>query len=272
MHRSLVTYVREAIWKFFYDRNREVPFEIPWHRGLRLRLNLGNELSRSLFVDGCYDANEFAFLETILQPGMYFMDIGAHEGLYTLFAAQCVGHDGQVWSFEPSSREQATLVRNVNRNRLANVSVLPVALAEADGNGELTIASDVRSGYNTLGAVCEGVSVDQSEAVPLRSLDSVAAEKLLNRLDVVKIDAEGAEMRIIQGASRVLREFRPTLLFEAQDNSLRQQGGSLNGLMAAVRSHDYRIYAFDPDTGLPTAEPGPEDLNLVAIPRERLLA
>jgi hypothetical protein len=100
----------------------------------------------------------------------------------------------------------------------------------------------------------------------------VAAEKQFNRLDFVKIDAEGAEMRIINGASRVLREFRPILLFEAQDSSLRQQGGCLDGLLTAIRSHDYRICAFDPDTGLPTAEPGPEDLNLLAIPQERLPA
>ena len=91
MHRALASYVREAIWKFFYDRNRDVPFEMPWHRELKVRLNLGNELSRALFVDGCYDANEFAFLDSILRPGMHFMDIGAHEGLYTLFASRCVG-------------------------------------------------------------------------------------------------------------------------------------------------------------------------------------
>jgi FkbM family methyltransferase len=273
MHRSLAGYVREAIWKFFYDRNRDVPFEMPWHRELKLRLNLGNELSRGLFVDGCYDANEFAFLDSILRPGMHFMDIGAHEGLYTLFASRCVGDNGHVWSFEPSSRERTGLARNIELNRLNNVSVLPSAVAEADGNGELKVANAVRSGHNTLGdAVWEGVRLCESEAVPLRSLDSVAAEKQFNRLDFVKIDAEGAEMRIINGASRVLREFRPILLFEAQDSSLRQQGGCLDGLLTAIRSHDYRICAFDPDTGLPTAEPGPEDLNLLAIPQERLPA
>jgi FkbM family methyltransferase len=272
-NRSLAACVREAIWKFFSERNREVPFEIPWHHELRLRLNLGNELSRAIFVDGCYDANEFVFLEAIFEPGMHFMDVGAHEGLYTMFAARCVGDNGQVWSFEPSSRERAALTRNVKRNRLDNVSILPIALAEADGNGELKIANSGRSGHNTLGdPVWEGVRVSEVEAVHLRSLDSIAAEKQLSRLDVVKIDAEGAEMRIIQGGSRVLREFRPSLLFEAQESSLRQQGGSLDGLMTAVSRHNYRIYAFDPDTGLPTAKPSSADLNLVAIPQERLSA
>jgi FkbM family methyltransferase len=219
-------------------------------------------------VDGCYDANDLSFLSTVLKPGTHFMDIGAHEGIYTLLAARCVGASGHVWSFEPSSRERAALTYNIDRNGLDNVTVLPYALAEADGQDELKIATGGRSGHNTLGGtVWEGVNVHRSETVPLKSLDTVAAELGLTRLDLVKIDAEGAEMRIIQGGSRVLRELRPALLFEAQDESLRLQGGSLGGLLAAIRGQGYTIYGFDPDTGLPASEPGPEDLNLVAIPR-----
>jgi len=267
-HRPLASYVRESIWKFFSERHYEVPFEIPWHRDLWMRLNLGNELSRALFVDGEFDPNELCLLQTILRPGAHFMDIGAHEGAYTLFAARCVEGNGHVWSCEPSLREREALTHNIGRNRLDNVTVLPYALAQAGGEGELKIASGGRSGHNTLGGVVwDGVSVVRSETVPLRSLDAVAAEIGLSRLDLVKMDAEGAEMRIIQGGSQVLRELRPALLFEAQDESLRLQGGSLDGLLTAIRGLDYTIYAFDPDTGLPTAEPGPGDLNLVAVPR-----
>ena len=63
-----------------------------------LRLHLGNDVSRQIFIAGCYDPNEFAFLDRYLRPGMTFIDAGANEGVYTVFAAQRVGSEGCVWA------------------------------------------------------------------------------------------------------------------------------------------------------------------------------
>jgi FkbM family methyltransferase len=266
----LASYVREAIWSFFNERGREVPFIAPWHLGLRLCLNLGNELSYAVFVGGYFDPNELVVLNKVLQPGMHFLDVGAHEGLYTTLAARLVGNSGRVWAIEPSSRERLHLDHNIELNQLRNVTVLPFALAERDAQGELKIAIAARSGHNTLGTpIWDGVETPSMERVTVRSLDSWASELALTRLDVIKIDAEGSEMRIIQGALGVLRRFRPLILFEAQEESLVHQGATLRELIELIQSCRYLIHGFDPETGLLAAGFAGSNLNLVAVPQEQ---
>jgi FkbM family methyltransferase len=269
-HRPLASYVRESIWQFFCERNQQAPLLLPWYRDLELWVNLGDELSRFLFVEGCYDPNEFVFLDNFLQPGMRFLDVGAHQGVYTAFAARCLAGGGEVWSIEPSSRERSWLVRNLSHNGLANVTVFPVALGEADGFAELVIASESSSGRNSLATIAPfGAG---QETVPVRSLASLVAEHGPVRLDAIKIDAEGAETRIIAGCSQVLRDLKPVILFEAQEELLRGQNSSVRELLDTVKSHDYRIYTFDRNTALLTAadENQADDLNLVALPASQV--
>jgi FkbM family methyltransferase len=269
-HRSLASYVKEAIWSYFHERNQTVPFPVIWHRELKVTLNLGDELSRPIFVDGCYDPNEFVFLENTLAPGAVMVDVGAHEGIYSLFAARCVGEGGRVWSVEPSKRERKHLVHNIKRNDLRNLTVLGVAAGHSDGKASLQIAEGTRSGRNMLIADstrserCVGL-----EAITVRSLDSLAAQHNWTRLDVLKIDAEGEEIRILRGASRILKELRPIILFEADQNLESSNGNSVPELIEGLRAHDYIVHGFNPATGLPNSAPNCDDLNLVAFPREK---
>lgn len=265
-NRPLSSYIRETIWSFYHDRNHTVPLTVPWHRGLRIRLNVGNELSRSVFVEGIYEPNEFAWLASLLLPGMVVVDIGAHEGIYTLFAALCVGDRGHVWSIEPSSREREYLVQNVRRNRLRNVTLLKAAAGENNGQGELQLADDVRSGRNTItGNLPLHLQGMRSETVAIRTLDHLAAEHHWTRLDLLKIDTEGAEAGILKGAADVIHRFRPAILFEAPWRMQANSEGCRAQIIDMIRSHDYDVFGFDSETGLPTSAPGADDLNLIAI-------
>jgi len=267
--RSLSSYVRESIWSFFHHRNRTVPLVVPWHRDLRIGLNLGNELSRSVFVEGIYEPNEFVWMTNFLQPGMVVIDIGAHEGMYTLFASRCVEGGGHIWSIEPSSRERGYLRRNVRRNLLENVTILDVAVGASDGQAMLQLADDVRSGRNTItGAVAIHSQGIRSENVDVRSLDHLAVIHQWIRIDLIKIDTEGAELDILRGAREVITRFRPAIMLEVPQGRPTQQGRCLGELLEAFRLHDYGVFGFDPEAGLPTSAPAAGDLNLVAIPRE----
>src|SRR5436305_11165915 len=98
---------------------------------------------------------------------MTFIDGGANEGVYTLFAAARVGSNGAVWAFEPSRRELARLNANIDVNRFS-VRVLPIALADFSGEGRLTIAGYEHEGQNTLGAFAyEGVDAIDEERVQI---------------------------------------------------------------------------------------------------------
>ncbi|MCU1334850.1 MAG: hypothetical protein JWO19_431 [Bryobacterales bacterium] len=255
--------MRRFIWTYFHNDSREAPFQMNWHRGLTIQIHLGNDLSRPLFIGGCIDPNEFAFLNSVLREGMVFVDGGANEGLYSLFASRCVGTSGLVYSFEPSQREFHRLSCNIRLNGLDNVRAVPVALSDAPGKAELKIASSTHAGHNTLGKFVHQVPLLRIERVSAQTLDGFATEAGLTRLDFVKLDVEGAEGRVLLGSRRVLREMRPTILFEAQ-------AAGLPDVVDFLREQDYRLYAFSDTAGTPIPADGePRSENMIAVPMER---
>jgi len=268
---DLAFLLRQRLWQYFNDREREAEIIVNWHCGTRIRLRLGNDLSRQIYIAGCIDPNEFVFLDRLLQAGMTFLDAGANEGIYTVFAAKRVGPAGTVWAFEPSQREISRLQQNLELNAL-NVRVFPLALAERAGDAEMALATYGHEGLNTMGQFVHDIGESRQESIRLARLDDVIRESPLARLDVMKIDVEGAELRLLQGAASALARYRPILLVEAFDATLRQQGASLEELLDYIRTRGYDLYSFDRYSGLPSrAGSGGWSDNMVAVPAEMVL-
>lgn len=268
---DLAFLLRQRLWQYFSDRRGQAPVVTRWHYATRLYLYLGNDLSRQIYIAGCIDPNEFAFLDRVLQPGMTFLDAGANEGVYTVFAAKRLGPAGTVWAFEPSQREAGRLRRNLELNTLS-ARVFPLALADRAGQAEMNVAGYGHEGLNTMGKFVHQIEESSQEIIQVTRLDDAVSENPLSRLDVIKIDVEGAELKLLQGAAATLRRYRPLLLFEASDRTLRQQGASREELLAYLRSQNYQLYLFDPYSGLPApASEGAYSDNMIAAPAGVLL-
>jgi FkbM family methyltransferase len=106
----------------------------------------------------------------------------------------------------------------LRRNRECNsldFRIFPVGLSDSEGRAELIVAEDSHAGLNTLGTIpYKGVVIARRESVQLVRLDDVVADYPLSRIDLVKIDVEGAELRVLRGAMETLRHYRPFMLFE----------------------------------------------------------
>jgi FkbM family methyltransferase len=271
---DLAFQLRRQVWQGFHDRRIEAPVTMGWHLSTRLQLGLRSDLSRQIYVGGCIDPNEFVFLNHYLQPGMTFFDVGANEGIYTVFAASRVGESGSVRAFEPSPREFERLKANLDLNGLnrTNIGLYPVALADCNGYVDLTVAEAKHAGQNTLGVFANaGIAATSKQSVPVRRLDDLLAEDPPLRIDVVKLDVEGAELRTLEGAAGTLRKYRPVVLLEVSAASLRPQGASRQGLLAFLRSLEYTFYKFG-ETGLPAiAEEGSYSDNMLAVPAGTVL-
>ncbi len=236
------TKLRLIIWDVAKEQNIEQPMLFQWDHGLKLHMYLGNDQSRCLYVGGCIEPNELNLLTRILEPGMTFVDAGANEGLFSLLAARLVGSDGHVIAVEPSPRELRRLKSNIELNKMDNVTVIEVALSDRCGRTELRIADDEHSGQNTMGDfVWEGLTLAGVETVKTKTLDQMVAEMQLSRVDVVKMDIEGAEHEALVGSSRALNEFRPLIIMELLDSALRQQGSSGNTVLDLLESQGYLI-------------------------------
>ena len=242
----LSTWLRRQIW---YAVN--APVLTAWLDGLSVYAYPGNETSRAVFITGLYEPNEFFLLSQVLRPGMTFVDAGANMGLYTLFAARKIGERGVVLAIEPSTRECQRLLKNVAVNSLSNVRVLQNAVSDSHSEVDLLVAEDARSGHNTLGAFAYDTSLATRESVHAERLDDIVQREGLSRVDIIKLDIEGAELRALKGAVGILDRFRPLLLLELADRALRHQDSSSSQIWDFCRQRGYKLFAFDPHTGLP---------------------
>jgi FkbM family methyltransferase len=265
---------RGALWEAAARQAITVPVTLRWYYGTVVDVMLGNDNSLCLYVCGSFEPNEFALLDRTLRPGMVFVDVGANDGYYTLFAARRIGAAGRVIAVEPSTRERINLKRNIARNGLVNVTVIPAALGAACGTADLQLAQGVHSGHNTLGRFAnDGVKAESVERVTMRTLDEVADEIGLDRIDFMKIDVEGAEAAVILGARRVIEATRPLILLEISDKALRAQGSDARALIDALRRDlGYEIGIFSVKSGRIEilGEGGNLSSNVLAMPRDRV--
>lgn len=231
-----------------YERLRS-PITVRWLDRSRIRIFPNNELSRVVYLTGLYEPNEFLWLDRFLARGMTVIDAGANQGLYTIFAARRVGPEGRVISLEPSRREFDRLTELVRFNRLRNVRCRRLALSRAPGRGQLRVAAEWNAGHNTLGEFgYETTELVRLEEVDVRALDAIVADEGLQRVDLIKLDIEGAEYDALRGAEATIRRFRPAILVELADRTLQHQGASSAQIWTFLEALSYRLYAFDADS------------------------
>jgi FkbM family methyltransferase len=270
---NLAVHIRHSLWLQAQTRPCAPPVDVLWHAGTQLRLHLDNDLSQTLFSAGMFEPNEFALLDRVLRPGMVFIDGGANEGAYTVFAAARVGPAGRVIAIEPSARERERLKVNIDANGFDNVTVVEAALAEHSGAARLTIAEPLHAGQNTLGAFAyAGVGAAGSAEVALTTLDALASKYRLKRVDIMKLDLEGAEYRALSAARRLLARHRPLIISELSENSLLHQGASAAMLLQLFEDANYRVFAMSSETGEPVpraAGDSSESDTIVAVHAER---
>jgi FkbM family methyltransferase len=190
-------------------------------------------------------------LRDVLKPGMTFIDAGANLGIYTAIAAKFVGPLGRVYGFEPSRREWARALRTVKVNRLKNVELYPAALGECDGSVSLTVCENECAAFNSLGTVTHGSARGHEshvEQVPCRALDSFVAEKAPGQVDVVKIDVEGAEARVLNGGRRMFsRADGPIVICELSDWTAHGVGSSAAEVWDLLSEFGYTMYTIHDD-------------------------
>jgi FkbM family methyltransferase len=219
-----------------------------------------------------YEKSELKFVQRLLRPGMTVLDLGAHHGLYSLLAAKCVGRTGKVLAFEPSPRERRRLLRNLKINGHANVEVQDCALGADSGSAMLFLVGEGQDGCNSLRppAVRESTS---TLCVPLRRVDEELARLGVSHVDFVKLDVEGAELGVLQGAAALLSTpSRPAILAEVQDVRTRPWGYAAREIVQFLVRKEYRWFALDAEGTLMPVSTQQEhyDANLVALPKERI--
>jgi FkbM family methyltransferase len=179
------------------------------------------------------------FYKSFLRPGDVAIDVGAHTGRHTLPIECAVTPGGKVFAFEPLPSARTQLERAV-AGRSPSVTVFPYALADRDGEDEFVVAVDLPAYSGLKTRIYDHPTRVERIRVDVRALDGIFGDT--DRLDYIKIDAEGGELAILRGAMGLLERFAPVVTFEFGANSLASYGITVDDMADFWADKRYVIY------------------------------
>jgi FkbM family methyltransferase len=198
--------------------------------------------------------DEIRFLRHWALPGATVLDIGANYGTFALSLAKAVGPEGRVIAVEPTPDTASCLRESIAANEAEHLELLEIALSDQEGILHLRLEDDSELNALTETASEDGTTVE----VQSLTLDKVMEPRGWPKLDLVKLDAEGAEVRILAGSEETLRRSSPLILFEIK------HGATLNLELAdSFTDREFDLYLLVP--GLNILEPYDPDATLDAF-------
>jgi len=176
---------------------------------------------------------EVTMLEAMAEPGMVVLELGANKGVTTVALAKRVGSQGQVHAFEPVPEYYAALIENLRLNEVDNVTAHQFAVT--DKESEIS--------YYKHG---EGSGIVQADnaaeiVVGTTSLDNFIAEQAIERVDLVNMDCEGAELLVLRGGKRTLQHNAPHILCEIHHDYLSRLDQSVHDVVEYLRLLDFQV-------------------------------
>jgi FkbM family methyltransferase len=170
-----------------------------------------------LIVRGTLEPPVQEALRRLLAPGDVFYDVGANVGFFTLLGARLVGPTGVVVAFEPVPWCARAVARNIEMNGFAHARIRAEAVGEADGGARLLVVGE--ASWSHLESTGRHADVRDEIDVRVVSLDSLVGSGAIAPPDVLKIDTEGAELQVIEGARATIARHRPAIVCELHDTN-----------------------------------------------------
>jgi FkbM family methyltransferase len=216
-----------------------------------------------LLAQGDWFEAEMEFWRNSIREGMTVIDVGANAGVYTFSAAHRVGNTGKVIAIEPFSQCIQLLEETCRVNQFS--WVYPCRGAASNQAGNVYQASEL----NEVITDEEQLKSENYEQVPCFTLDSLIATYQLERVDLLKIDAEGHEVPVLEGSQLLIERFSPTILYE---NIAGNQGSNLP-VAQWLLAKGYRLYRYRPYLQELLEIESEEDLqgvlNIIALPERK---
>jgi FkbM family methyltransferase len=227
---------------------------------------------------------EMLLLSELVDEDAVCVDIGASYGLYSVALARVAGPGGLVVAIEPRQRSRAVLRTLCGFLAPGGVRILPVALAAKPGRGVLVTPrrwggpvpvpgrSFLKRGAGGDGdgrhpGLSEEFSGAAEHETRIQTLDGIVRGLGLTRVDLVKVDVEGAELKVFEGGERTIADHKPVILCEIEDRHTRKYGHGAGAVLEWLRERGYEGYRFDGSELVPAPAIDPTEINYVFLPR-----
>jgi FkbM family methyltransferase len=225
----------------------DVVLELPEFSG-QFACSPRSDLFARIAERGCYEPDLVALLRSHLDPQRDFIDVGANIGFYSVLAAKTCPQR-RVLAVEPNPEARRRLIDNLARNRVEEaVTVFAGLASDSPGEAGLNLIEGMEE-YSSMGRIVHAAVAGEATRrleVPAETLDRLVARFELTP-GLIKIDVEGAEKLVLDGAAETLKRFRPVILSELSPALLGPMGASAAAIIAQLEHLGYRVVdAQDP--------------------------
>lgn len=233
--------------KMYYKRDAVPDWHLVRLAGhIHMRVDRHSYMGGSIYWTGYHHLQELLYLGHRLKPGMTFIDVGANQGEFSLFAAFQLSK-GNVISFEPVSKLRQGLLDNIQRNGFTHVVVHPFGLSDTSGSMPIytSLETDIHFGrHEGLSTLYPSSSRNVlEETITLQVFDDVV--HLPPGQDCfLKIDVEGAELYVLRGMRRLLEQCHPEILIEINEETFNQAGYTTKAILSFLSELGYSPYTI----------------------------
>ena len=179
---------------------------------------------------GTYESDKQQLMSRLVKPGMIAYDIGANAGFYTLALAHMVGGEGAVYAFEPYAENALNILEHLQLNRCCNATLYQTAVSDQNGLSAFQVARS-----NSMGSLGEVGHY----WVPTVTIDALIETANRPVPDIVKMEVEGAESSVFDGASKLLGMRKTVWIIALHGADQRKEIGRM------LLDHGYGIYRLD---------------------------
>lgn len=197
--------------------------------GIRYQVDLTEVIDQGIWLYG-WEPITIALLKRHTSPGYTVIEVGANVGAHTLLLAKLVGPSGRVYAFEPTNYAQSKLRTNIDLNPDLKARIVIRSELVTNHAGQTPVRR-IKSSFPVRSGGVPG-EVVQTAAIALDS-------EPFDRVDLLKIDVDGYDFKVLEGATELLRKFKPCVLIELGEHTLNAQGDSVRDIFGLLRSLGY---------------------------------
>jgi FkbM family methyltransferase len=235
---AIIQEKEEKHWETMFGKQDNFLFKID--NDLQINLYKDSMLSKMIYKG--FEKEELEFVKSVLNEGDVFIDVGANIGLYTLIASRRVGNTGKVISFEPSPVSFKRLNENIVLNNLENTDSRNIGLSNQIGTLKFHMSNN---GYDAWDSFAYTSATDKSLKnidVPVSTLDSEISGIEKEKIKLIKIDVEGWEKFVLNGAKDILTQYAPLLMIEFTEENTFNAGYSVHEIYDIMKDWGYQWY------------------------------
>ncbi len=203
-----------------------------------------NSLLSKLIFEGNFELNEITFLKKILKKGDFFLDIGANIGLFSIHASRIIGDKGKIISFEPSPITFSRLKENIDLNDFKNIDIRNIGISDNKGELTLNISESGHDAWDTFAVNIDKKMFNKCTTVPVHTLDEELKDIDKEKIALVKIDVEGWEKFVLNGAKEFLTNHEPILMVEFTENNTEAAGYNVLEIYDIMNNLGYQWYKY----------------------------